>query len=90
MQGKTILDKESLLALRYSHIHSYLNYPNLTWGSTYRTNLKKIRCQVKHAIRIHAFFYKQPNCSNVKNAQKIKQLVKQPPTLKTLLQKIFD
>ena len=35
------------------------------------------------------FFNKQPVCSgyNVKNGLKIKQLAKQPPTLKMLLQK---
>ena len=34
------------------------------------------------------FFYKQPSCqwSDVKNFLKIKQLDKQPPTLKALLQ----
>ena len=50
--AKPFLDKESLLALYYSCIHSYLNYANLSWGSTYRTNLNKIRSQQKHAIRI--------------------------------------
>ena len=51
-RGKSFLDKDSLLALYYSYIHSYLNYANLTWGSTYLTNLKKLRSQQKHAIRI--------------------------------------
>ena len=34
-------------------------------------------------------FYKQPSCwrSIVKNGLKVKQLVKQPPTLKTLMKK---
>ena len=41
-----------MLALYYSYIHSYLNYANLAWGSTYLTNLKKLRSQQKHAIRI--------------------------------------
>ena len=37
------------------------------------------------------FFYKQLSCwgSNVKNCQKNKQLGKQGPTLKTLMQKIL-
>ena len=35
----------------YSCIHSYLNYGNLVLGSTYVTNLKKLRNQQKHAIR---------------------------------------
>ena len=51
-RAKPFLDKESLLALYYSYIHSNLNYANLAWGSTYLTNLKKLRSQQKHAIRI--------------------------------------
>ena len=51
-RAKPFLDKESLLALDYSYIHSYLNYANLAWVSTYPTNLKKLRSQQKHAIRI--------------------------------------
>ena len=39
-RAKPFLNKESLLALYYSYIHSYLNYANLAWGSTYLTNLK--------------------------------------------------
>ena len=37
------------------------------------------------------FFNKQPSCegSNIKNGLKIKQLAKQPLTLRTLLQKIL-
>ena len=50
---KPFLDKESLLALYYYYIHSYLNYANLAWRSTtYLTSLKKLRSQQKHAIRI--------------------------------------
>ena len=41
-----------LLALCYSYIHSNLNYANLAWGSTCRSNLKTIRNQQKHAIWI--------------------------------------
>ena len=51
-RAKAFLDKESLIALYYSYIHSYLNYANLAWGSTYLTNLKKLHSQQKHAIRI--------------------------------------
>ena len=51
-RAKPFLNKESLLALYYSYIHSYLNDANLAWGSTYLTNLKKLRSQQKHAIRI--------------------------------------
>ena len=51
-RAKPFFDKESLLALFYSYIHSYLNYANLAWGSTYLTNLKKLCRQQKQAIRI--------------------------------------
>ena len=50
-RAKPFIDKESLLALYYSYIHSYPNYANLAWGSTYLANLKKLRSQQKHAIR---------------------------------------
>ena len=49
---KPFLDEESLLALYYSYIHSYLNYVNLAWGSNYITNLKKLRSEQKHTIGI--------------------------------------
>ena len=51
-RAKPFLDKNSLLTLRYSYIHTYLNYANLSWGSTNRTNLKKLLSQQKHAVRI--------------------------------------
>ena len=51
-RAKPFLHKESLLALYYSYIQSYLNYDNLAWGRTYLTNLKKLRSQQKHAIRV--------------------------------------
>ena len=51
-RAKLFLDKNSLLTLYYSYIHTYLNYANLSWGSTNRTNLKKLLSQQKHAVRI--------------------------------------
>ena len=51
-RAKSFLDKNSLLTLCYSYIHTYLNYANLSWGSTNRTNLKKLLSQQKHAVRI--------------------------------------
>ena len=49
---KLFVNKNSLLTLYYSYIHTYLNYANLLWGSTNRTNLKKLLSQQKHAVRI--------------------------------------
>ena len=51
-RAKPFLSKESLLPLYYSYIHSYLNYVNLAWGSTYLANLKKLCNHQKYAIRI--------------------------------------
>ena len=46
-RAESFVNKESLLALYYSYIHSYLNYANLAWGSTYLTNLKKTTLPTK-------------------------------------------
>ena len=51
-KAKDYLSKRSLLVLYYSFIHTYINYGNIAWGSTNRTNLKKINSLQKHAIRI--------------------------------------
>ena len=51
-KAKPYIDKHSLSSLYHSYIHSYINYGNIAWGSTTRTNLKKIYSQQKHAIRI--------------------------------------
>ena len=32
-----------LLSLYYSYIHTYISYANIAWGSTYISNLKKIK-----------------------------------------------
>ena len=36
----------------FSSIHLYINYANLLWGITYKTNLKKSYSQQNHALRI--------------------------------------
>ena len=51
-RAKLFLDKNSLLTLYYSYIHTYLKYANLSWGSTNTTNLKKLLSQQKHTVRI--------------------------------------
>ena len=51
-RAKPFLGKHSLLTLYYSYIHTYLNYANLSWASTNKTNQKKLLSQQKHAIRI--------------------------------------
>ena len=51
-KAKSYIDKHSLLSLYHSYIHSYINYGNIAWGSTTKTNIKKIYSQQKHAVRI--------------------------------------
>ena len=51
-KARDYLSKESLLSSYYAYIHTYINYANLAWVSTIRTNLKKIHIQQKHAIRL--------------------------------------
>ena len=46
------MNKQSLLPLYHSYIHSYINCANVAWGSTYMTNFKKLSNQQKHAMRI--------------------------------------
>ena len=51
--------------------------------------LKLINATRKYDLTTRASFYKQPNCkgSNIKNGLKFKQVAKQPPTLKRIMQK---
>ena len=49
---KPYLDKDSLSALYFSCIHSYINYANLVWGSTNRTYLRKMNSQQKQALSL--------------------------------------
>ena len=51
-QAKPYLNKDSLLALHFSYIHSEINYANLVWGSKSKTYLRKINSQQKHALRL--------------------------------------
>ena len=51
-KARPFLERNALLALYYSYIQTYINYANISWGSTCWTNLKKINSQQKHAIRI--------------------------------------
>ena len=51
-KAKSFSNKDSLLSLYFSYIHSYINYANLAWASTHKTSLKKTHSQQKHAVRI--------------------------------------
>ena len=51
-KAEAYLNRDSLLALYFSYIHSYINYTNLVWGNTRRTYLRKINSLQKHALRL--------------------------------------
>ena len=46
------LNEDSLKTLYFSYIHSYLNYANIAWASTYATKLKRVCLKQKHTVRI--------------------------------------
>ena len=46
------LNKDSLWALYFSYIHSYINYVNLVLRSTHRTYLRKVNSHQKHILRL--------------------------------------
>ena len=46
------LNEDSLKTVYFLYIHSYLNYANIAWASTYATKLKRVYLKQKHAVRI--------------------------------------
>ena len=52
LKAKPFVNRQSLLSLYYSYIHSYIKHANVAWESTYLTNLKRLLSQQKHAMRI--------------------------------------
>ena len=50
--AKPLLKEKSLKFIYFEYIHSYLNYANIAWASTYRTKLKTIHFHQKHAVCI--------------------------------------
>ena len=43
-RAKHLLDTDSLKTLFFIYIHSYLNYANIAWESTFFTKIKAILC----------------------------------------------
>ena len=54
-RSRNLISKHLLKQLYFSFIHSYLNYGNIAWGSTCRTNLISLYRSQKHAIRVINF-----------------------------------
>ena len=46
------LNEDSLKTVYFSYIHSYLNYANIAWATTYATKLKRVYLKQKHAVPI--------------------------------------
>ena len=49
---KPLLEEESLKSIYFAYIHSYTNYVNIAWASTYRTKSKTVHLHQKHAVNI--------------------------------------
>ena len=50
-RSRFYLSSKTKLTLYYSQIYPYNNYFNSTWSSTYVTNLNRIYCLQKRAVR---------------------------------------
>ena len=51
-KSKRLLNQHCLKTLYFSFIHSYINYCNIAWASTYKTHLERIYIIQKKAARI--------------------------------------
>ena len=51
-KSRHILSKALVKQLYFSFIHSYLNYANVAWASTSKSNLLAVFRHQKHAIRV--------------------------------------
>ena len=51
-KSRNILSKRFMKQLYFSFIHSFLNYGNIAWASTSKSNLISLYCYQKRAIRI--------------------------------------
>ena len=49
---KDLLKRETMLTIYYSLFHSYINYGNLIWGSTYKTSINQLYLSQKKFVRI--------------------------------------
>ena len=49
---KPLIEEKSLKSIYFAYIHTYLNYANIAWASTYKTKLETIHFYQKHAVRI--------------------------------------
>ena len=55
IKARHYLNRDGLLALYYSFVYPYLLYCNHIWGSTYKTNLKRLVILQNKALRIISY-----------------------------------
>ena len=62
--ARNFLNKKLLKQLYFAFIHSHINYCNIAWASTYKTNLETLKRRQKHALRVIShkdkFFHSRP------------------------------
>ena len=51
-KASKLINYKCLRSIYFSFIHSYINYVNIAWASTNKTNLKKLFGKQKQAVRI--------------------------------------
>ena len=51
-KASKFLNFRCLKNIYFALIHSYINYANIAWASSYKTSLTKIFLKQKHAVRI--------------------------------------
>ena len=51
-KASKLLNFRCLKNIYFALIHSYINYANIAWASSYKTSLTKILLKQKHAVRI--------------------------------------
>lgn len=66
-KARPFLDLKCLKQLYYSFVNSYLNYCNIAWASTNKSNLKKLYNKQKHACRI---IFREDRYTSVKHRLK--------------------
>jgi len=51
-KAKYLLNQHCIKSIYFAFIHSYINYANIVWASTFHSKLKNIHRKQKHASRI--------------------------------------
>ena len=84
-RAKPFLGKHSLLTMHYSYIHTYLNYANLSWAGTNRTNLKKLLNKTRFKDTKALF-----NAQKILNIYKLNILTQQFSCIKSIMRLLLQ